>query len=94
MRNEYTAYIKNSIKKENFYIDIVSTVLALSIIVLSAVAFFKEDKSLFKAIFTVAFIVAGINAFKGFRSNTPTRMIYAAFSGLLIIVCIYSYIVL
>ncbi len=94
MRNEYITYIKNSIRKENFYIDILSTVFAFAIIVLTATAFFTENKSFFKAIFTLAFIVSAMNAVKGFRSNTPTKMIYAVFSGILVIACIYSYIVL
>ena len=94
MRDEYIAYIKNCIKKENFYIDILSTFFAFAIIALSAVAFFKEDKGFFKAIFTLAFLIAGLNTYKGFRSNTPTKMIYAVVCGVLAVVCIYSYIVL
>ena len=92
MNRELKAYLKNVLKKESFYIDVLSTILGVIIIVLTAVAFLGDAMGLLKTIFTLALLLVALNVFKGFRVGAPTRYIYAAFALILLGTCIYSYI--
>ncbi len=94
MRKEFRAYFLNIIKKESFYIDVLSILAGVAIIALTAVAFFTVNRALLKAVFSVALFLTLINSHKGFREGTPTKMLYLALSVVLLGVCIYSYIVI
>ncbi len=90
MKKEYIIYLKNYLRRESFYIDILSVILGIAIIVSSLVVIIAGYPPLLKAVFGLSFLLAGINAYKGFRKNAPTRMIYAGSSAVLLIVWIVS----
>ncbi|HAG68898.1 MAG TPA: hypothetical protein DCL38_02880 [Lachnospiraceae bacterium] len=90
MYREAKAYIRNIIRKESFYIDILSTLIGLAVIVLTAVAFIAEAEGLIRVIFILALVLSAMNVYKGFKLCTPTRYIYAVFTVILVFVSVYS----
>ncbi|MBQ7563436.1 MAG: hypothetical protein IJT16_05545 [Lachnospiraceae bacterium] len=90
MKKEYLLYLKNYLKKESFYIDILSVILGILIIAVALTAVIGNRTSLLKAVFGLSLFVAVINACKGFLKQTPTKLIYAGISVALVIVWIFS----
>ena len=91
MRKVILSYLRNSIRQESFYVDILSILLGLTIVVLSVIALIEGDKANLKITFLLALILCVINIYKGFRLKTPTRYIYAVCAGLLAGASVYSY---
>ncbi len=92
MKKSLYIYIMNSIRKKRFYIDCLSLLFSLTIIILTLIAFFGKKYHLFKAEFILAVLICGMNTYKGFKEKTPTRYIYAGFLILSLIAMVYSFI--
>ncbi len=90
MNKEVKDYLRNTLKKESFYIDVISSILGLTVIILTAVSFYTDRTGLLKAVFVLAFLIMIINAYKGFKLRLPTRYIYAVLSLVMAGMCIYS----
>ena len=90
MSREFKNYILNIIKKESFYIDIISILIGCMIIAVTAVYFYTGDEACVRAVFILALAVTLMNWYKSHKALSPMRHAYAACSVILIVACIYS----
>ncbi len=90
MSREFKNYFLNIIKKESFYIDIISMLIGCVIIAVTAVSFYAGDASLIKVVFGLALVITLMNWYKGSKALSPMRYVYAACSVILFGMCVYS----
>ncbi|MCR4738765.1 MAG: hypothetical protein K5886_00730 [Lachnospiraceae bacterium] len=94
MKKEERAYIRNILKKEIFYIDIASGILSFIICLLTLVVLLRQDsQDLIGYIFGIAMTLSGMNAYKGYKYDTPTKRMYLLFTVIAFAVMIYCFIV-
>ncbi|MCR5735873.1 MAG: hypothetical protein K6G22_14830 [Lachnospiraceae bacterium] len=95
MKKEERSYIRNLVKKEIFYIDLISGILSFIICILTLLIFLNQKLTgLIGYVFSIALLISGLNAYKGYKYNTPTKRMYLLFSVISFAVMIYSLIVL
>jgi hypothetical protein len=90
MSKEFKNYFLNIIKKESFYIDIISMLIGCVIIAVTAVSFYTGEAYLVKVVFALALVITVMNWYKSFKALSPMRYVYAACSVVLIGMCVYS----
>ena len=90
MKKEFRFYLKNYLKRESFYIDILSVLLSIAVIAVSLTAVIGNLPGLLKTVFGLTLFLAAINTIRGFLKQTPTRLIYAGATALLTVIWIYS----
>ncbi len=90
MNREVKNYFLNIIKKESFYIDIISTITGCAVIALTAISFYTGEMRLLKLVFVLALLITLMNSYKSYKISSPMRFVYGVFSVILIGVCIYA----
>ena len=75
MSREFKNYFLNIIKKESFYIDIISMLIGCVIIAVTAVSFYAGDASLIKVVFGLALVITLMNWYKGSKALSPMRYV-------------------
>ena len=90
MSKEFKNYFLNIIKKESFYIDIISMLIGCVIIAVTAVSFYTGEAYLVKVVFALALVITVMNWYKSFKALSPMRYVYAVCSAVLIGMCVYS----
>ncbi len=96
MKKETRTYFKNVVRTTGFAIDVINMILGVAIIVFAVIALSGgEDRmDLFPLVFVLGAILSGLNAYKIMRQNKLFGVFFAAFGILLLIACVFSFVVL
>ncbi len=80
MKKETKAYIKNVVKNEFIFIDLINVVLGIAILVLAALSLFDSGSMLrFAIMFTLGTVLMALNGYKCLRKRSVLGVIYGIF---------------
>ncbi len=80
MKKESKAYIKNVVKNEFFFIDLINVILGIMILVLSALSLFDSGRMLrFAIVFILGTVLMALNCYKCLRKKSFLGVVYGIF---------------
>jgi len=80
MKKETKAYIKNVVKNEFFFVDLINVILGIAILVLAALSLFDSDSMLrFAIVFILGTVLMALNCYKCIRKKSILGVVYGVF---------------
>lgn len=79
MKKETKAYIKNVVKNQFFFVDLINVILGITILVLAAMSLFDTSMLRFAIVFILGTVLMALNCYKCIRKKSLLGVIYGIF---------------